>query len=153
MSVCLHFTQHLVKANLLELPLQFQRHRTCWLSGADGGQLMRTTWKYYRVTPLVLSANSYTFWCESCASFHTAGDDWQNSQCTQLVVCKCAQCRVCHDSSGHWCDTQENLKGCKGLSRGGIQSYTPVVMSAIKTTPQQLEVFPLIPKFNYQPTN
>jgi len=39
--------------------------------------------------------------CESCASFHTTGDNWQNSQCTQLVGCKCVQCRVCYDSSGH----------------------------------------------------
>jgi len=81
--------------------------------------------------------------CESCASFHTAGGDWQNSQCIQLVGCKCVLCRVCYDSSGHWCASRENLKGCKGLSRGGIQSYTPVVMSAIMTTAQQLEVLPL----------
>ena len=81
--------------------------------------------------------------CESCAAFHTAGGDWQNSQCTQLVGCKYVQSRVCYDSSGHWCDSRENLKGCKGLSRRGIQSYIPVVMSAIMTTAQQLEVLPL----------
>ena len=81
--------------------------------------------------------------CDSCASFHTAGGDWQNSTCTQLVGCKCVQCRECCDSSGHWCDRRENLKECMGLSIGGIQSYTPVVMSAILTTAQQLEVLSL----------
>jgi len=50
--------------------------------------------------------------CNMCQFFRSGKGDWKDSQCTKLKGCKCVQCRVCFDSSGHWCVKRESLKGC-----------------------------------------
>ena len=65
-----------------------------------------------------------------------------NHQCTKMVGCKCVQCRVCFDSSGHWCVQRESLKGrtgstCVGLGSGHLRPFT-----SIMSTAQQSDLFP-----------
>ena len=55
---------------------------------------------------------------------------------------KCVQCRVCFDSSGHWCVKQESLKGCTGSSGEGHRSGNHVTMTSIMSTARQLDHLP-----------
>ena len=83
------------------------------------------------------------FACNVCQFFRTSKGDWKDSQCTKLKGCKCVQCRVCFDSSGHWCVKQESLKGCTGSSGKGRTSGNHVTMTSIMSTARQLDLLPI----------
>ena len=80
--------------------------------------------------------------CKVCQFFRTSKGDWKDLQCTKLKGCKCVQCRVCFDSSRHWCVKRESLKGCTGSSGEGRRSGNHVTMTSIMSTARQLDLFP-----------
>ena len=80
--------------------------------------------------------------CKVCQIFRTSKGGWKDSQCTKLKGCKCVQCRVCFNSSGHWCVKRESLKGCKGSSEEGHRSGNHVTMTSIMSTARHLDLLP-----------
>jgi hypothetical protein len=80
--------------------------------------------------------------CKVCQLFRTSKGDWKDSQCTKMVGCKCVQCRVCFDSSGHWCVQRESLKGCTGSTCDGLGSGNLTPFTSIMTTAQQSDLLP-----------
>jgi len=80
--------------------------------------------------------------CRVCQFFRTSKGDWKDLQCTKLKGCKCVQCRVCFDSSGHWCVKRESLKGCTGSSVEGRGSGNHVTMTSIMSTARQIDLLP-----------
>jgi len=80
--------------------------------------------------------------CKVCQLFRTSKGDWKDSQCTTLKGCKCVQCRVCFNSSGHWCVKRESLRGCTGSSGEGRGSGHHVTMTSIMSTARQLDLLP-----------
>ena len=69
--------------------------------------------------------------CKVCQLFRTSKGDWTDSQCTKMVGCKCVQCRVCFDSSGHWC-VQRDCTGatCDRLGSGNLTPFTSIMSTA-----------------------
>jgi len=63
-------------------------------------------------------------------------------QCTKLLGCKCVQCRVCFDSSGHWSVKRDSLKGCVVSTCEGLGSGNPTPFTSIMTTAQQSDLLP-----------
>jgi len=80
--------------------------------------------------------------CKVCQFFRTCKGDWKDLQCTKLKRCKCVQCRVCFDSSGHWCVKRESLKGCTGSSGEGHRPGNHVTMTSIMSTARHLDLLP-----------
>jgi len=80
--------------------------------------------------------------CKVCQLFRTSKGDWKDSQCTKMVGCKCMQCRVCFDSSGHWCVQRESLKGCTGSTCDGLGSGQFRPFTSIMSTAQQSDLLP-----------
>ena len=80
--------------------------------------------------------------CRVCQPFRNSRGDWQNSQCPKLLGCKCVRCRVCFDSSGHWCVKRESLKGCTVSACEGLGSGHPTPFTSIITMAQQSDLLP-----------
>jgi len=80
--------------------------------------------------------------CKVCQLFRTNKGDWKDSQCTKMVGYKCVQCRVCFDSSGHWCVQRESVKGCTGSTCEGLGSGNLIPFTSIMTTAQHSDLLP-----------